>query len=123
MSVQLRFVLLAVAAAIVFVTGFLLTRTGRPYSTGLLTIHKLIDLAGIVFIAVIAVGGLRGGAVALDWALVIAALLLALATFATGGVASASENVASWVLVAHRALPWPLVLAAGLTAYRFMARG
>lgn len=120
MSSQVRLILLAVAAVIVFVTGFLLTRTARPYSTGLLTVHKLVDLAGIVFVAVLAIGALRAGeTMALDWVLVIAALLLALATLASGGVVSASENVASWILVAHRVLPWPLLLLLGLAVHRF----
>lgn len=124
MSSQLRFILLAVATAVVFASGFLLTRAGRPYSTGLLTAHKLIDLAGIVFVAVMAIGAIRAGhSATLDWALVIAALVVVLATLATGGMASASENVATWILLAHRVLPWPLLLLLGSIVYRFASRG
>jgi hypothetical protein len=119
----LRFGLLTLAVVVVFATGFLLARAGRPYGTGLLTVHKLVDLAAVVFLAILIVSALRASpATTLEWVLVIAASITVLATFATGGVVSATDSAPSWVLVAHRALPWPLVLILGATAYRILSR-
>jgi hypothetical protein len=123
MSNTLRLVLLAIAAIVVFVTGFLLTRAGRPYSTGILTLHKIIDLAAVIFIVVQVVMVARGAGLAtIDWALVGVALLLVIATFATGGILSASEQAAGWLLTAHRLLPWPLLVVLAGAMYRLGAR-
>lgn len=123
MSNTLRVVLLAVAAIIVFVTGFLLTRAGRPYSAGILTLHKIIDVAAVIFIVVQVVMVARGAGLAtIDWALVGVALLLVIATFATGGILSAGEQAAGWMLAAHRVLPWPLLMVLAGAVYRLGAR-
>jgi len=114
-----RVALLAVAAVIVFATGLLLTRTGRPYGTLLLNIHKLVDLAAVVFIVVQAVGVARGpGLETLDWALVVAAGLATVATFVTGGLLSASDSAAAWLVTAHRLLSGPLFVLLAATLYR-----
>lgn len=116
-------ILLAVAAAVVFATGFLMTRAGRPYGAAMLTIHKLVDLAVVVFIVVRAVAVMRGpGLEGLDWLLLVAALLVVVATFATGGIVSASDSPAAWLVTAHRLLPWPLLLLLAATVYRLSAR-
>lgn len=119
----LRFGALALAAVIVFASGFWLARAGRPYVTPLLTVHKLVSLAGIVFVGVLVFQAARNGAYTqLDWFIVVAVLVAAVAVFATGGVASAISDTPVWVLVVHRVVPWPLVALVGLTAYRLAGR-
>lgn len=116
-------ILLVVAAAVVFATGFLMTRAGRPYGTAVLTVHKLVDLAAVVFIVLQVVAVVRGpGLAGLDWPLLVIALLVVVATFASGGIVSASDTSAAWLVTAHRLLPWPLLLLLAATVYRLSAR-
>jgi len=115
--------LLAVAAVIVFVTGLMLTRAGRPYGAVMLNVHKLVDLAAVVFIVVQVVAAVRGpGLAALDWVLVGSAAIVVVATFVTGGMVSASDSVATWLVTAHRLLPWPLLALLAATVYQLAAR-
>lgn len=112
---------LAVAVVVVFGTGFRLSRRGRPYATGWLTVHKLVDLAAVVVLGVIAFTA--DGEVSLPppaWlaAGLTAALLIAL--FASGGVLSATQKAPTWVLWVHRVAPW-LALVAGAAAAYFAA--
>lgn len=117
-----RYIVPLVAAAVVFATGFVLTRSGQPYSVSLLALHKLVDLGAIIFIGWIVVTALQSGALhAVDWALVAAALILAIATLATGGLVSARESAVTWITLVHRWLPWPLALVAAAAVYRIVA--
>jgi hypothetical protein len=105
--VQARAIGLAVAGAVVFGTGVWLARAGRPYGTALTTVHKLVDLAAVIVIAVMVYQAQRTSPMtALEWAVVVAVAVLTIALFATGGMASAIETPPSWVLLVHRVAPW-----------------
>lgn len=114
---------LAIATAVVFGSGIALTRAGRPYGTALLNVHKLVDLAAVVAVAVIVyraarAGSLSGG----EWAVVAATGALFVALFATGAVASAATKPPTWVMRAHRIAPlFGLALAASTVALTLAA--
>lgn len=118
-----RIVLLVVAAVVVLATGLMLTRAGRPYRTLALNVHKLVDLAAVVVIVAQVAAAVRGpGLATIDWVLVVSAAILVVATFATGGVVSASDSAAHRLVVAHRLLPWPLLAVLVATVYRLAGR-
>ncbi|MHB1341324.1 MAG: hypothetical protein ACYC77_09140 [Coriobacteriia bacterium] len=107
MTPAVRAIALAVAAAIVFGSGIWLTRAGRPYSIGPLTVHKLVDLAAVVVIGMAVYQAHRASPLsALEWAVAGAAAVLTVAVFATGGVLSATENAPAWTLWLHRVGSW-----------------
>jgi hypothetical protein len=111
---QVRILGLGVAAVVVFVSGFWLSRAGRPYGTALLTVHKLVDLGVLVAVGLMAYRASRVLAPsALEWVVVAFAVVAVIAAFASGAVASASDPVPKWALVLHKVAPW---LAGGLTA-------
>lgn len=94
-------------AVVVLASGVWLTRAGWPFGTGLLTVHKLVALAAAVALGVLVYRSSRsGGFEALDWAIVIAAGVLTIASFASGGVVSAVESPPSWALWTHRLVTW-----------------
>ena len=51
MSLQAKYISIGVLFLLHFVLGYVLSRSGGPYNTVLLTIHKLASLAALVLIA------------------------------------------------------------------------
>lgn len=102
-TTQLRVIGFLVAAVVIFGSGVSLTRAGRPYGVALQTVHKLVALAAVVVVGVMAYQASRAGALStLESTVVRLAGLFAVATFASGGVVSASETAPVWVLWLHR---------------------
>jgi hypothetical protein len=99
-------------------SGFFLTRMGRPYSTVLLTVHKLVSLA--------VVGHLGWTVIKANQVTQLAALpvwlagltvLLFLALIATGGILSASATPPVWVRYGHHLLPYLVLLSSAGTLF------
>jgi len=111
--VDARLIALAAGALVVYATGVVLTARGRPYATGLQTVHKLLALAVLVVVGLMAY---RANQVTpLDsqaWTLLAVAGVLWVASIATGGVVSARAEPSAAALWLHRVLPW----VAGLVA-------
>lgn len=108
---------LSTAAGVVVVSGVLLTRRGWPFGVALLSTHKLIALAAVVFIGYLAFGATRTGPLASgDRAILAASLALCIAIFATGGVVSAIRDAPTWAVWTHRAGSWFCIAALTLSA-------
>ncbi len=102
----------AVAFLIVFVSGYRLSRAGKPYGTALLTIHKLIALGVLVFVGFTVYGANTEAALGtVAWLAVGLAVVAFVATIATGGVLSALESSPATVKVLHAVLPFVTVVA------------
>ena len=115
---QLRVVVIGLLYLFIFLSGVWLTRSGKPYSTVVLTIHKLISLAAIVFLGVVIyrtnqVSALSAGELAAG---VITGLLF-VGTIATGGLLSADKPMPAIVLWLHRTTPFLTVLSTAVTLY------
>ncbi len=109
---------LVAAAVVVFGSGIWLTAVGRPYSTAVTTVHKLVDLAAVIVIGVMVYQANRAAPLsALEWTVIGAAAVLVVATFASGGVVSASSDPPAWAVLVHRVAPWLAGIAAGAGVY------
>jgi hypothetical protein len=56
-----RLIMIGIVFILIFLTGFLLSRIGRPYSNGTLTVHKLLGLAALALFVLTAIRILRTG--------------------------------------------------------------
>lgn len=123
MSISLSRVIGAGAFCLfLFASGFWLSRSGRPYSSGLFTIHKLIGLAAGVFLILIVA---RDGRLAALRPVEIAALVVTILIFAglviAGGLLGAIDggslpNLSPTVFKAvHHILPYLAVLSTAAT--------
>ena len=109
------------AAIVVLGTGVWLTCSGRPFNTVLLAVHKLVALAVVAILGVLAYRAADAALLSTaDWILVISAGLLCLASFASGGVVSATEAAPAWVLWVHRIGTWFAAGAVGLCLVRLV---
>lgn len=97
-----QFVLIALTAAVILITGFLLLRSGKPYSTAVFTIHKLVALAGLVGLALFTRRVLPTAPI--PWILLLTIIVLAVGfilTFVSGGIISAIQKAPTLVRILH----------------------
>jgi hypothetical protein len=113
-----RVVGLVAATLVVIGTGGALTRSGWPFGTTLLNIHKLVALAAVAFTGVLVYRTNRAGAITPNqWIALAAGALLCVAAFASGGVVSAFESAPTWVVWVHRVGSWLAVAATGIAVW------
>jgi len=109
---------LAAAAVAVVSTGVFLTRAGGPFSTVLLNVHKLVDLAAVIVLGVFISRAARSGSLSGgQWMGLVLAGALFVASLVTGGVVSAKDSAPRWVVWTHRVGSWASVLAASWCAW------
>jgi hypothetical protein len=121
---QLRIVISGVLYLLIFGSGFWLTRSGRPYSTIVVTIHKLISVGAFIFLAVSLYRINRG--VPLSGAVIATGIvtgLFFLGTIATGAMLTAEPPMPDVVLWLHRIAPFLTVAATAVTLYLRLGNG
>lgn len=115
-----------------FASGFWLSRSGKPYSSLVFNLHKLIGLAAGIFLIVTMVRAGQAAALcpveitALAVAILVFVGLVAtgglLSVFDSGGLTSASQAVRTAVKIVHHLFPYLAVLATAATLYLLLKR-
>jgi hypothetical protein len=108
---------------LIFVSGFGLSRSGRPYGVLLLTVHKLLSVGAVVFLTVVIVRVNRS--VGLSSAELIAAVitgLLFIGTIATGGLLSTAKPMPELVHRLHQVTPFLTLVSMAATLYLLFKR-
>jgi hypothetical protein len=115
---QIRIMWTVLFYLLIFVSGFWLTRSGKPYNAIVLTIHKLISVAAIVYLVITMVRAdkvTQLGAGELVAGVVTG--LFFLGTIVTGGLLSVDKPMPAVVLWLHRITPFLTVLSTAVTLY------
>lgn len=115
---QVRIVGAGLAFVLIFLSGILLSRSGKPYNTLIFTVHKLVGLATGVLLAVTVyqthqvapLGQIEIAAIAIT-------ILLFVGTVAAGGLLSIDKPMPAIVLTLHQIIPVLTVLATAGTLY------
>lgn len=108
---------------LIFVTGFWLSRSGRPYGVLLLTVHKLLSVGAVVFLTVVIVRVNRSvGLGSREWIVAIVTGLLFLGTIATGGLLSATKPMPELVHRLHQVAPFLTLVSMAATLYLLFKR-
>jgi len=108
---------------LIFLSGFWLSRGGRPYGVLLLTVHKLLSVGAVILLAVVIVRINR--TVGLSSAELIAAVItgvLFFGTIATGGLLSTVKLMPAIVHQMHRITPFLTLASTALTLYLLLTR-
>lgn len=117
-----RIVAVGVLFFLTLVFGVWLSRAGKPYSSLLFNIHKLIALAAVVVTAITvyqARAAVTIGSISLI--AVVAIGLLCVALFVSGALLSIGQPDVAAILSVHRVAPWLMVIAVALTLYSLIA--
>jgi hypothetical protein len=99
-TTQVRVAGVGLSFVLIFLSGIWLSHLGKPYSTGVFTIHKLVGLAGLVEIAAIVV-----------------TVLFFIGTVVAGGLLSVDLEVPAFVQNLHQVIPVLTVLSTAGTLY------
>lgn len=105
--------ILAVAFLIaIFLTGFWVSRTGKPYSVPILTFHKLLSIASLIVLGrEFLKGTTTTSAGNLQWYWVGSAGFLFIATILTGGFISMEKPMPDSLVRIHHILPYLTAIA------------
>jgi hypothetical protein len=110
--------MIGIVFILIFLTGFLLSRIGRPYSNGTLTVHKLLGLTSLALFVLTAIRILRTG---LQHTEIIPGAILTVLFFlgliVTGGLVSALPAPPKIASAIHKIFPYLTVLSTGVTLY------
>jgi hypothetical protein len=117
-GIQARFVGAGLFALVIFLSGYWLTRAGKPYSVILLTLHKLTAVAAFVLLVIALVRANRAdalGAAALGAGVVAGVFFVGL--IATGGLLSSDLETPAFVRTLHHIAPYLTLVSSAVTLY------
>lgn len=118
-----KFVVTGLFLVFIILSGFLLSRTGRPLNVLILTVHKLIAVGAVVYLTVTLYRAYRMGALG---PLTIAAggvtILFFAVMIATGGLLSMAKPVPAAILRTHQIAPYLVLLANSASLYLLLGR-
>jgi hypothetical protein len=112
----------SLAVVLIFVSGLLLWRWGKPYNTALFTLHKLAGLGAGVLLVIIVRQAHQASPLEPTAVMAVAAtVLLFVVTVAAGGLLSVDREMPVAVLRLHQVLPVLAVLSTAGTLYLLLA--
>jgi len=122
-AAQLKITSIAIGFILVFGLGYLMNRAGKPYSVAIMTVHKLISLAVIIYLATIIAPFLRSAPLtpAVLAALIFTGLLF-LGTLATGGLLSVDKDMPVFVHTLHHVTPYLILLSTSAILYLLLSK-
>lgn len=120
---QLRVIVAVLFFVVIFPSGYWLSHFGKPYSTIVLTIHKLIALAAVVLLVVTMIQSNRVAALSAGEVIAgVVTILLFLSLIVTGGLLSIDKQMPAVVSKLHQISPYLALLCTAATLYYLMNR-
>ncbi len=122
-TTQLRIVGAGLFFLSIFLSGFWLSRSGKPYSVIIFNIHKLVSLAAVVFL-IITIYQINQVAKlsAIELIASVVTGLLSLGTIVSGGLVSIDKPVPAAISMMHKLFPYLTVLSTAVTLYLLLSR-
>jgi hypothetical protein len=120
---QLRVVVAVLFCLFIFLSGFWLSRSGKPYNEIIFNAHKLIALAAVVLFVITLYR--TNQVAALSTIELIAGVVTGLffiGLFVTGALLSIDKPMPAIVLKLHHIIPYLAVLSTAITLYLLLSR-
>jgi len=103
---------------LIFLTGFRLKKSGKPYNMLFLTVHKLTGLAAAVLFVIIVLQVNRAGTLSVpELIATVVTVMFFLDAVASGGLVSVNKPMPEIFLTIHRIIPYLTVSSAALAFY------
>ncbi len=113
-----RFLIAGLCFVYIILSGFWLNRTGRPLNVLVLTTHKVISVAAVVYLIVIAYRMHQISALSPTLIATCAVAFLCFAIMiATGGLLSTAKPMPEAILKIHQVMPIPVIVATAASMY------
>jgi hypothetical protein len=105
---------------LIFISGFWLGRTGKPYSTLVITIHKLIGVATGVFLVLTAYQVHRANPLSVAGiSATVVTVLFFLGLIVSGSLLSAERIFPEFITMIHKVSPYLAAISAAVTILIF----
>jgi len=120
---QLRAIGAGLFYLLIFLSGYRLSRSGKPYNVIVLTVHKLLSVAAVVFLIAILIRSDR--AAALGASELVAGLvtgLFFLSLIVTGALLSGGAQMPTLVSKLHQIAPYLTLISTVITLYLLQGR-
>ena len=118
MNAMTRAIVMAMFFLFIFFSGIWLSRNGRPLNVGISTLHKLISLAGGVFLLVTVYQRNRMAPLnEVEWIAIGVTGLCFVGTVASGSFLGSDKPMPVAVLRVHQIVPVLTVLSTAATLY------
>lgn len=123
MSTAVRAVGTGLFLLFIFLSGFWLSHSGKPYNGAIFNVHKLIGLAAGVFLGIMVYQVNRTARLGpVEVVAVVVTVLFFVATVAAGGLSSLPTPMPAVFLTMHRLLPYLTALSTAVTLYLLLSR-
>ncbi len=117
-TVQFRVVSAGLLYLLIVLSGIWLSRSGAPYSTLILAIHKFITLAAIIFFARMIYQIHQADALnIIEFTAVACTGLFLLGTIISGGLLSTGKPMPAVIVSAHQIIPFLTVFSTAIMLY------
>jgi hypothetical protein len=111
----------------ILISGFWVSRSGKPYNTFIFTVHKLIGLGiGIFLTRMVYLTNQTAPLSGTKWIAIVVTILLFILTVVAGGLLSAiaegslqnvDEGLLRVIELVHKVMPYVIVVSTGVTLY------
>jgi len=123
MSIALKIISTELPFVLAIITGIWLSNSGKPLNTTIFTIHKLIALGSVIFLAIIIRNLLKNAEINnVILILIIVAGFSVLALFVSGALLSLGKPVNNIILTIHSLTPILTVITTAMTIYLLVSR-
>ena len=114
----LRAIGTALLFVVIFVSGYWLSRSGKPYGTLVLTVHKLVAVGVFVFLVITMIrSGRADGLEAAEGVAGGVTGMLFISLIATGGLLSSDLEMPAVVSTLHKIAPYLTLLSTAGTLF------
>jgi hypothetical protein len=122
-TIQLRVIGAGLFFLFIFLSGFWLSRSGKPYSAIIFNIHKLIGLAAGVFL-VMTVYQIHQVAPLgpVEITAIVVTVLFFVGTVTAGGLLSIDKPMPAAISMMHKLFPYLTALSTAVTLYLLLSR-
>jgi hypothetical protein len=102
----------------IFISGFWLSRGGKPYGVGIFTVHKLIGLAAGIYLGVRVYRAHQTAPLGeAEIAAILVTVVLFISTVVAGGLLSTEESMPAFVSLVHKISPYIIVASTIVTLF------
>ncbi len=123
-TTQVRVAGVGLSFVLIFLSGIWLSHLGKPYSTGVFTVHKLVGLAVGVLLAVMVYQTHKATPFdPVEISAIVVTVLFFFGTVVAGGLLSIDLEVPAFVRKLHQVIPVLTVLSTTGTLYLLLRGG
>ncbi len=117
-ATTLKFIYTGTFFVFIFLLGYWLNRSGKPYEALLFNIHKLVALGAVVYLGVTFYKAQHATPLSpLQLAVVALTFLCFVVTIVTGGLVSIEKAMPAAVQLLHKIMPYLTVLSAAASLF------